>query len=93
MDAPQLGSERPRGAPPRVTDPDILDLVDHVVSDEPAASERPRRRWLPAGLLAVAVLLVLVDSASAVWTAAQQSLAAEDAAARSRLADVYQDAL
>ena len=93
MDAPLLDHERPGTAPPRVTDPGILDLVDDVMGDEPLAQDDPPRRCWPVLLLVIAGLLVLVASVSAVWTAAQQSAAAEEAASSSRLADVYQDAL
>jgi diguanylate cyclase (GGDEF)-like protein len=76
-----------------VTDPDILDLVDDLVAAEPTPQPAPARRWWPVLLLVVSGLLVLVASTSAVWTATQQSAAAQDAAQSSRLADVYQDAL
>ena len=93
MDLPLPGTERPRPAPPRVTDSDILEMVDDLVVAEPTGADEVHRRWWPVVLLVLAVLLVLVASTSAVWTATQQSAAAADAANRSRLADVYQDAL
>ena len=80
---------------PRVTDAEVLELVDVLLEDVDEAPEDPpaRRAWVPAALIALGAVLVIAASSTAVLAAFRQSATAERVTATSRLADAYQDAL
>ncbi len=81
--------------PARVTDADVLELVDVLLEDVDEAPEEPpaRRPWLPTALIGLGAVLVIAASSTAVIAAFRQSATAERVTATSRLADAYQDAL